>query len=272
MLQPRLAIPVLAPGRPTAWLRRGSLPAPLHLSRSLLGYRHLGLPDRIIAARAALALARVDPDDPAADRQSFGRWLRAHGQSPAGDRGAVGSDRPPDHQPARRRGVARRGGLRLPGRPAPRRRRGRRRLRRAPLQRVHGDAALSALDRGRGPGPSGLARRARGAGPGRPGLVILGGGERRSRRAPWCWPCPHDRVAPLLPEGAVRDPDALPGLGSSPIVNLHIVLTARCSSSISPPPSARRCSTSLTAPQSSGPHRRTVPGRLAVGRRGGGPA
>ncbi len=41
VLQDRLAIPVLAPGRAAAWLRRSGLPAPLHLAGSLLRYRHL---------------------------------------------------------------------------------------------------------------------------------------------------------------------------------------------------------------------------------------
>jgi len=34
---------------------------------------------------------------------------------------------------------------------------------------------------------------------------------------------PHDRAQGLLPQGALRDPAALERLGSSPIVNLHIV-------------------------------------------------
>lgn len=51
-LQARLAIPVLSPsGNPgaepeVAWIRRSSLPSPLHLTASLLAYRHLSLADR----------------------------------------------------------------------------------------------------------------------------------------------------------------------------------------------------------------------------------
>jgi squalene-associated FAD-dependent desaturase len=82
-LQPRLDIPVLAPGGRAARLRRNSLPAPLHLSDSLLRYALIPLRDRIGVAVAMAALSRVDPADPAADARSFGDWLRAHRQRPA---------------------------------------------------------------------------------------------------------------------------------------------------------------------------------------------
>ena len=80
-VQRRLAIPIAAPGRPVAWLRRDPLPAPAHLARSLLGYAPLSLAERLRFVGAALALRRVDLDAPATDRQSFGDWLAAHGQS-----------------------------------------------------------------------------------------------------------------------------------------------------------------------------------------------
>ncbi|HWR47107.1 MAG TPA: FAD-dependent oxidoreductase, partial [Pseudonocardiaceae bacterium] len=81
-LQPRLAIPVRSPGagRPV-WLRRSSLPAPLHLAASLLQYRPLSTLERVRFALAALALRRVDPTHPATDEQNFGTWLRRHGQT-----------------------------------------------------------------------------------------------------------------------------------------------------------------------------------------------
>ena len=81
-LQPRLAIPVLAPGGRRGWLRRGALPAPAHLGAALLRYPFLPLGERVRVLRAAAALARLDPDDPDLDAQSFGAWLAAHGQSP----------------------------------------------------------------------------------------------------------------------------------------------------------------------------------------------
>ncbi len=79
-LQDRLEVPVLAPGSKRAVIARGGLPAPLHLFGSLARYRHLGLLDRARLGRPALALRRLDLDDPALDAESFGRWLRRHGQ------------------------------------------------------------------------------------------------------------------------------------------------------------------------------------------------
>jgi squalene-associated FAD-dependent desaturase len=80
-VQRRLAIPVVAPGRPEVWLRRGRLPAPAHLARSLLGYAPLSWAERLRFGTAALALRRVDLRALATDEQSFGAWLSAHGQS-----------------------------------------------------------------------------------------------------------------------------------------------------------------------------------------------
>jgi squalene-associated FAD-dependent desaturase len=81
-VQPRLEIPVLKPGARIAALRRGGLPAPLHLAGALARYPHLTLAQRLGAARAALALTRLRPGDPALERMTFGDWLAAHGQGP----------------------------------------------------------------------------------------------------------------------------------------------------------------------------------------------
>ena len=83
VLQSRLKIPVLAPGGRRAHLRRTGLPAPLHLAGALARYGLLSVRDRGRVALAMQALRRVDPDDPAADAISFGAWLAEHGQSPA---------------------------------------------------------------------------------------------------------------------------------------------------------------------------------------------
>jgi squalene-associated FAD-dependent desaturase len=82
-LQQRLDIPVRSPrlGRPVRLRRRAGLPAPAHLGASLLGYRLLSPAERVRFAWAALALRRVDVTDPVTDAQSFGGWLAAHGQS-----------------------------------------------------------------------------------------------------------------------------------------------------------------------------------------------
>ncbi|HZO33828.1 MAG TPA: hydroxysqualene dehydroxylase HpnE [Gaiellaceae bacterium] len=80
-MQPRLRIDVLAPGGRTAVLDRTALPAPLHLGAALLRYRHLTPVERARAAQAVLALRKLDPADSRLDDQTFGAWLRAHGQS-----------------------------------------------------------------------------------------------------------------------------------------------------------------------------------------------
>jgi len=79
-VQPRLEIPVLKPGAKRVLLRRGALPAPLHLAGSLARYPYLSLRQRMSAARAALALARLDPAEAALDDVRFGDWLKDHGQ------------------------------------------------------------------------------------------------------------------------------------------------------------------------------------------------
>jgi squalene-associated FAD-dependent desaturase len=79
-VQPRLEIPVLAPGHEPFLLRRGSLPAPLHLAGVLARYPHLSRRQRLGAARAALALMRLDSGEEALDRITLGEWLARHGQ------------------------------------------------------------------------------------------------------------------------------------------------------------------------------------------------
>lgn len=77
-LQSRLSIPVLRPGHRSALLRRSRLPAPAHLAPALLRYRHLSIGERIAAGRGALAIGRVDPER---DDMTLGDWLGRHGQS-----------------------------------------------------------------------------------------------------------------------------------------------------------------------------------------------
>jgi squalene-associated FAD-dependent desaturase len=87
-VQPRLEIPVLKPGHAPVLLRRGSsmpfrvLPAPAQLVGALARYPHLTLLERLGAARAALALMRIDPQDQTLDAQTFGAWLARRGQGP----------------------------------------------------------------------------------------------------------------------------------------------------------------------------------------------
>ena len=81
-LQDRLDVPVFdADTGRTGRIGRAALPVPLHLASSLLRYPHLSLRERGSVGRAALALRALDPADPALDRTDFGSWLTAHGQS-----------------------------------------------------------------------------------------------------------------------------------------------------------------------------------------------
>jgi hydroxysqualene dehydroxylase len=219
VLQDRLAIPVLAPGGRLAWLRRSGLPAPLHLAGSLLGYRHLALGERLRAARAALALGRVSPDDPAVEALDFEAWLLRRGQSPR----AIDTlweliARPTLNLRAGEASLAAaafvfRVGL------LDRAESGDVGYARVPLQRVHGDAALRALqDAGVDVRLGWRAERVE------PGLSVIGRGERLEAEAVVV-AVPHERAAGLLPEGAV--PVDVRGLGTSPIVNLHIAYDRR---------------------------------------------
>jgi squalene-associated FAD-dependent desaturase len=83
-LQSRLDLTVLRarPGSQPqeATLRRGPGPSPLHLLPSLLRFSLVPPAQRARIGIAALALARIDLDDPALDRQSFEDWLSRHFQ------------------------------------------------------------------------------------------------------------------------------------------------------------------------------------------------
>jgi Flavin containing amine oxidoreductase len=78
-LQDRFDVTVLAPGG-RAQLRRTALPGPLHMGQALMGYRFLSRAQRLRVARAALAMAALNPAKPELDRQRLGDFLAAHGQ------------------------------------------------------------------------------------------------------------------------------------------------------------------------------------------------
>ncbi len=221
ILQDRLELPVLAPGRPLAWLRRSSLPAPFHLVGSLLRYRHLGPGERIAAVRAALALARLDPEDPEVDERSFGAWLAQRRQSPRAiealweliERPTLNL-RVDEASLAAAAFVFRVGLLERPDA-------GDIGYARAPLQQVHGDAALRALTE------AGvevrLGWRAEQVEVIRDGLLTVAARGEALEAEAVVLAVPHGRVPALLPHGAVPDPGQLSQLGISPIVNLHVV-------------------------------------------------
>jgi len=85
-LQDRLELAVLRPrsgageAPERAVLRRDRLHAPLHLARALLGYGLVPLAERARLGLAALALARLDLEDPVLDEQTFETWLARHFQ------------------------------------------------------------------------------------------------------------------------------------------------------------------------------------------------
>jgi len=78
-IQDRFDVTVLSPGG-SARLRRDALPSPLHMTRALLRYPLLSLPERARVGRAALAFRLADPGSPELDQARLGSWLAARGQ------------------------------------------------------------------------------------------------------------------------------------------------------------------------------------------------
>src|SRR5581483_758216 len=201
VLQPRLDIPVLAPGGRRARLRRDGLPAPLHLARALARYRHLSASDRARLVPAALALRRLRLDDPALDGETFAAWLERRGQS----RAAVDAlwdliTLPTVNLPAReaslalatkvfQTGLLERADASDVG------------YARVPLQRLHGDAAERAL---RAAGATvRLKARASAIAAGTAGPTVTWAGGTLAADAV-VLAVPHDDAAELLPEGALE--------------------------------------------------------------------
>jgi squalene-associated FAD-dependent desaturase len=224
-LQPRLSIPVLAPGGKLAWLRRSGLPAPLHLAGSLTRYRFLGVAQRLSLARAMQALKAIDPDDPAADGRSFGDWLIDHGQG----EDAVQTmweliARPTlnlvvaDASLAQAAYVFQEGLLRDAAA-------GDVGYARVPLGQIHDLAAQQALAR---VGVEVRLRRGATAIVPEAGCfrVEISGSPTLSAEAV-ILAVPHNRAARLLPPGSGIDQTRLARLGTSPIVNLHVAYDRR---------------------------------------------
>ncbi len=221
VLQERLSLPVLAPGGREACLSRTALPAPLHLASSLLRYRHLSVLERLSAARVALALRRVDPDDPAADQRSFGAWLNEHGQSPRALEAMwelIG--RPTLNLRAEQASLAQaafvfRVGL------LERADAGDLGYARIPLGRIHGDAAIRTLRQAGVEVRLGWrAEQIQTVGQGE--FEVIGARDRFIADA-LVLAVPHERAVSLLPPGALPDAARLTELGTSPIVNLHVI-------------------------------------------------
>jgi squalene-associated FAD-dependent desaturase len=224
-LQPKLEIPVLAPGGQRAWLRRSGLPAPLHLAGALATYPFLSLRERVSLVRAVQALRSVDPDDPAADARSFGEWLKEHHQSDA----AIETiweliSRPTLNLVAADASLAQAAyvfqeGL-LSDTAA-----GDVGYARVPLGEIHDTAAQRALTRA---GVQVRLRRAAAAiVPQHGGFSVESGGAPSLEADAVILAVPHDRAAQLLPLGSDIDRAQLSRLGTSPIVNLHVIYDRR---------------------------------------------
>ena len=215
-LQRRLHVPVLREGLGPALIARNALPTPLHLARTLVLYSPLGLRERFAAARAAVALGRLDPDDAALDDLTFADWLRAHGQS----ENAIASlwnviALPTLNLPAEQASLSaaakvfRTGLLDSAaacdiGVPA------------VPFRRLHAEPAATALVQAGGQIRLGTPVRAV---TGDRRLLLDGDGDDDADAV--ILAVPHESAPELAPPGAL-DGDALAGLGTSPIVNLHV--------------------------------------------------
>jgi squalene-associated FAD-dependent desaturase len=226
-LQDNLALPVIRPGGRTGWIRSGWLPAPLHLTRSLLTYPHLGIADRLAIGRAALALRRVNLDDPLLDSETFAAWLSRRGQGtraiealwdlitlptvnlPASAASAALGAKVFQTGLLTDRSAADIGWAR------------------GPLSRLHAEPAAAALSE------AGAEVHVRSkvtaiTTSGDAGAVtgVVADGEVRPADAV-VLAVPHDVAAGLLPADAVSDAGALQGLGFSPIVDVHVVYDRR---------------------------------------------
>ncbi|TFV63997.1 FAD-dependent oxidoreductase [Geodermatophilus sp. DF01-2] len=220
VLQERLDVPVVAAGGGAGRLRRSRLPAPLHLAGALAGYRLLPPLDRARAVRAALALRRVRPDDPAADAVSFGSWLTGRGQRPVAVERlwelltvATLNARASEASLALAATVVRRGLLTEPGAAdigwsA------------VPLSRLHAEPAAAELRRLGAQIRCGAVVEA--VRPAAAGFTV----ETRSGPVPAdavVLAVPNDAVGGLLPDGALADPQAPARLGTAAILNVHVV-------------------------------------------------
>src|SRR6266508_1731869 len=237
-LQPRLDVPVLAPGGRMGRLRRGNLPAPLHLAGTLARYPYLNWSDRLGVVRAALALRRLDPADQRLDQRSFGSWLADQGQSRAATDalwelvGLPTLNARTDQASLQLATMVFKTGL-LTARDA-----ADIGYSRVPLSRLHGEPAARAL------GEAGVRVRmrchARAIEPADPGAD--GGGESRLavrtdddllEADAVVVAVPHEAVG-WLPARVVGPADQLERLGISPIINLHVVFDRTESAGLDP--------------------------------------
>ncbi|MER5771252.1 hydroxysqualene dehydroxylase HpnE [Streptomyces sp. NPDC001985] len=224
-VQDRLDIPVLdigRPGRPRLGrLRRTALPVPLHLAAALARYPHLSLVERAQVVRAALALSRLDPEDPALDGIDFATWLGRHGQSRRATEAlwdlvgvATLNATAPHASMALAAMVFKTGLLSDPGAADIG-------WARVPLGELHDTLARKALE---GAGVSvrtaTRVREVSRTGEGRWSVATDG----EALEADTVVLAVAQREAhALLPDGALTDPDRLLDIGTAPILNIHVI-------------------------------------------------
>ncbi|WP_432074241.1 hydroxysqualene dehydroxylase HpnE [Streptomyces wuyuanensis] len=224
-IQPRLDVPVLDVAHPRGprlgRLRRTALPVPLHLAASLAGYPHLSLAERAAVGRAAFALKGLDPADPALDGVDFATWLHRHGQSPRAVEAlwdlvgvATLNATAPNASMALAAMVFRTGLLSDPGAADIG-------WARVPLGELHDTLARKALDTAgvRTELRTRVSRVTR-ADDGR-WNVTAGTGLLTADAVVLA--VPQREAHALLPEGALDEPDRLLGIGTAPILNMHVV-------------------------------------------------
>ncbi|HZX38473.1 MAG TPA: hydroxysqualene dehydroxylase HpnE [Streptomyces sp.] len=224
-LQDRLDVPVLdvapARGPRLGRLRRTSLPVPLHLAAGLATYPHLSLAERASVGRAALALGKLDPADPALDGIDFATWLGRHGQSRRTIEALwdlVGVATLNATAPNASMGLAamvfKTGLLSEPGAADIG-------WARVPLGDLHDTLARKALDSaGVRTELSTRVRRISRVGPGRWQVDVAG---EQLDADTVVLAVPQREAHSLLPEGALDDPDRLLDIGTAPILNIHVV-------------------------------------------------
>ncbi|GHB44940.1 phytoene dehydrogenase [Streptomyces xanthochromogenes] len=224
-VQARLDVPVLDvahPGGPRLGrLRRDPLPVPLHLGRSLATYPHLSLAERASVGRAALALKKLDPADPALDDVDFATWLGRHGQS---DRtiealwdlvGVATLNATAPHASLGLAAMVFKTGLLSEAGAADIG------WARVPLGELHDTLARKALESAgvrvdtRTKAES-ISRTENGS-----WRVELAGGTLEAEVVVLA--VPQKETHDLLPEGALDEPDKLLGIGTAPILNVHVV-------------------------------------------------
>ncbi|MEU3918529.1 hydroxysqualene dehydroxylase HpnE [Streptomyces sp. NPDC029004] len=224
-LQDRLDVPVLDVGHKRGpclgRLRRSALPVPLHLAAGLATYPHLSLAERAAVGRAALALQKLDPADPALDGIDFATWLGRHGQSARAIEALwdlVGVATLNATAPHASMGLAamvfKTGLLSEPGAADIG-------WARVPLGELHDTLARKALD------SAGvrteLSTRVRGisrADLGRWHVEVEG---ELLEADTVVLAVPQREAHALLPEGALEDPDRLLDIGTAPILNIHVL-------------------------------------------------